>query len=92
MSRCVVGVADSVRHGVTREFAIGAATVASPVSYDDVLIAAGVNSISAVCMLLNGIYEKKTLPLARTGLMKGGVVPPGIEPGTQGFSVLCSTN
>ena len=24
--------------------------------------------------------------------MKGGVVPPGIEPGTQGFSVLCSTN
>jgi len=58
MSRCVVGVADSVRHGVTREFAIGAATVASPVSYDDVLIAAGVNSISAVCMLLNGIYEK----------------------------------
>ena len=41
MSRCVVGVADSVRHGVTREFAIGAATVASPVSYDDALIAAG---------------------------------------------------
>ena len=22
----------------------------------------------------------------------GGEVPPGIEPGTQGFSVLCSTN
>ena len=40
------------------EFAIGAATVASPISYDDVLIAARVNSISAVCMLLNGIYEK----------------------------------
>ncbi len=58
MSRCFVGVADSVRHGVTREFAIGAATVASPVSYDDVLIEAGGNSISAVCMLLNGIYEK----------------------------------
>ena len=58
MSRCVVGVADSVRHGVTREFAIGAATVASPISYDDVLIEAGVNSISAVCMMLNGIYEK----------------------------------
>ena len=26
------------------------------------------------------------------GLMKGGVVPPGIEPGTHGFSVRCSTN
>ena len=24
--------------------------------------------------------------------MKGGVVPPGIEPGTHGFSVRCSTN
>ena len=35
---------------------------------------------------------KKERPLARTALMKGGVVPPGIEPGTQGFSVLCSTN
>ena len=58
MSRCFVGVAGGVRHGVTREFAIGAATVASPISYDDVLIAARVNSISAVCMLLNGIYEK----------------------------------
>ena len=58
MSRCVVGVAGCVRHGVTREFAIGAATVASPISYDDVLIEAGGNSISAVCMLLNGIYEK----------------------------------
>lgn len=42
MSRCFVGVAGCVRHGVTREFAIGAATVASPVSYDDVLIEAGV--------------------------------------------------
>ena len=25
-------------------------------------------------------------------VMKGGVVPPGIEPGTHGFSVRCSTN
>ena len=25
-------------------------------------------------------------------IMKGGVVPPGIEPGTHGFSVRCSTN
>ena len=37
------------------------------------------------------VYEKER-PLMRTALMKGGVVPPGIEPGTQGFSVLCSTN
>ena len=29
-------------------------------------------------MIRNGFYFK--------------VVPPGIEPGTQGFSVLCSTN
>ena len=42
MSRCFVGVAGCVRHGVSREFAIGAATVASPVSYDNALIAAGV--------------------------------------------------
>ena len=38
------------------------------------------------------INEKSPDFRRRTGLMKGGVVPPGIEPGTQGFSVLCSTN
>ena len=41
------------------------------------------------------IQKEKSL-LERTlrqGLiMKGGVVPPGIEPGTHGFSVRCSTN
>ena len=38
-------------------------------------------------------YRKRRLqPKLETALMKGGVVPPGIEPGTQGFSVLCSTN
>ena len=37
-------------------------------------------------------WAKKKRPQTRTALMKGGVVPPGIEPGTQGFSVLCSTN
>ena len=31
---------------------------------------------------------KKALHLCKAFL----VVPPGIEPGTQGFSVLCSTN
>ena len=38
--------------------------------------------------------HKKAARLRRdlAALMKGGVVPPGIEPGTQGFSVLCSTN
>ena len=28
----------------------------------------------------------------RVQLLDFQVVPPGIEPGTQGFSVLCSTN
>ena len=38
-------------------------------------------------------YRKRRLqPKSETALMKGGVVPPGIEPGTQGFSVLGSTN
>ena len=38
-------------------------------------------------------YRKRRLqPKSETALMKGGVVQPGIEPGTQGFSVLCSTN
>ena len=35
--------------------------------------------------------KNKTRPLARTGLMKGGVVPLGVEPRTHGFSVHCST-
>ena len=30
-------------------------------------------------------YQLRYIPLSK-------VVPPGIEPGTQGFSVLCSTN
>ena len=41
------------------------------------------------------IYRHKktrSWPKPLTGLMKGGVVPPGIEPGTHGFSVRCSTN
>ncbi|GEM_PF-5714149 len=37
-------------------------------------------------LLLN---HKKTKPTCLGGFR---VVPPGIEPGTQGFSVLCSTN
>ena len=36
--------------------------------------------------------KKPLLSVENCGVMKGGVVPPGIEPGTQGFSVLCSTN
>ena len=35
------------------------------------------------------IYEKTSIELL---LLRFSVVPPGIEPGTQGFSVLCSTN
>jgi hypothetical protein len=34
--------------------------------------------------------KKKTSARGRGSFFK--VVPPGIEPGTQGFSVLCSTN
>ena len=34
--------------------------------------------------------QQKTLIIKR--LQGLNVVPPGIEPGTQGFSVLCSTN
>ena len=43
---------------------------------------------------LFSLYKKKSrsdLSLSRDQ-MKGGVVPPGIEPGTHGFSVRCSTN
>ena len=35
--------------------------------------------------------DKKESPMWMT-LLLVAVVPPGIEPGTQGFSVLCSTN
>ena len=46
-------------------------------------------------MVVAIIQKKKPLQekSLRQGLiMKGGVVPPGIEPGTHGFSVRCSTN
>lgn len=36
------------------------------------------------------IINKKPNFIAEVRLFE--VVPPGIEPGTQGFSVLCSTN
>ena len=41
-----------------------------------------------------GFKAKEKLPnrCFRTIWEFFGVVPPGIEPGTQGFSVLCSTN
>ena len=41
-------------------------------------------------MTLKEVLFFKKSPV-KTGLFSG-VVPPGIEPGTQGFSVLCSTN
>ena len=44
---------------------------------------------------ISSVFLEKENPVqAETiaGLMKGGVVPPGIEPGTHGFSVRCSTN
>jgi hypothetical protein len=61
----------------------------------------------AKCLLSVGFYfanplmkaELSTLlckikkPLLRRGsFLLSNVVPPGIEPGTQGFSVLCSTD
>ena len=39
---------------------------------------------------LRTIINKKPNFIAEVRLFE--VVPPGIEPGTQGFSVLCSTN
>ena len=36
-------------------------------------------------------YKKKSGLIRRTALMKGGVVPLGVEPRTHGFSVHCST-
>ena len=44
---------------------------------------------------LRGMDIKKLqdkCPRAKPFLCLSDVVPPGIEPGTQGFSVLCSTN
>ena len=39
------------------------------------------------------LAQKKRPCTIRTGTLRlERVVPPGIEPGTQGFSVLCSTN
>ncbi len=43
--------------------------------------------IESLCKVL-GVKSKK--PKQFVWALK--VVPPGIEPGTQGFSVLCSTN
>jgi len=39
---------------------------------------------------LRFIYQKIKIP--NISNRDGWVVPPGLEPGTQGFSVLCSTN
>ena len=38
------------------------------------------------------LYQQKKRELLLLGVTLSSVVPPGIEPGTQGFSVLCSTN
>ena len=43
-------------------------------------------------MLLVWVQKNPIQDFSIVGLMKGGVVPPGIEPGTHGFSVRCSTN
>ncbi len=42
--------------------------------------------------LLSTLLEEKQKKLTLVRKSAFCVVPPGIEPGTQGFSVLCSTN
>ena len=42
--------------------------------------------------LLSTLLEEKRKRLTLVRKSAFCVVPPGIEPGTQGFSVLCSTN
>jgi hypothetical protein len=41
---------------------------------------------------LSAFQHKTKKPTRWAGLLHLSVVPPGIEPGTQGFSVLCSTD
>ena len=43
-------------------------------------------------MVFNKINIKKAEKQSRNEMDSALVVLPGIEPGTQGFSVLCSTN
>jgi hypothetical protein len=43
-------------------------------------------------MINDGDKQKTTFPQEKVVFQFLMVVPPGIEPGTQGFSVLCSTN
>ena len=54
------------------------------------------DSLKNLTQKKNRIAVKKKIPASDScltrGPMKGGVVPPGIEPGTHGFSVRCSTN
>ena len=39
------------------------------------------------------VLDKFKIKIPENNMLSGiFVVPPGIEPGTQGFSVLCSTN
>ena len=55
----------------------------------------GVAKGSNKLWIMQTIHNKKSCygQLTFAGfIMKGGVVPPGIEPGTHGFSVRCSTN
>ena len=64
------------------------------------------SSFEAVCnMLSSAVHRRDALGIGSpnqpnqpktkkrpTFVSRFAVVPPGIEPGTQGFSVLCSTN
>ena len=50
------------------------------------------NNKRSVRNLLSTLLEEKQKKLTLVRKSAFCVVPPGIEPGTQGFSVLCSTN
>ena len=47
--------------------------------------------VVALIILFGKLGDNQKTP-RNIGFLRVKVVPPGIEPGTQGFSVLCSTN
>ena len=50
------------------------------------------NKIFHILLFYAFLIKKPLIIVRKLRAYKLKVVPPGIEPGTQGFSVLCSTN
>ena len=48
--------------------------------------------VNKLKIVLHNVFKENNKPLIIKGLKGVFVVPPGIEPGTHGFSVHCSTN